>query len=61
MLITFNFNDIERLDMVGYEHSLLTNQLKPLGFESIGNLSVWLKKKTNDQKKNSLCTASEKL
>ena len=32
-------------DIVGYERDNLVSELAPLGFEGIGNLRVWLKKR----------------
>lgn len=42
-MINFIFNSIEKLDIVGYEQNETVNKLHPLGFESIGNLSIFIK------------------
>lgn len=43
-IISFIFDSVEYLDIVGYERNELVDKLHLLGFESIGNLTVWLKK-----------------
>lgn len=42
--INFVFDSIERLDIVGYEREDSAVNLQSLGFETVGDLSVWLKK-----------------
>lgn len=42
--INFVFDSIERLDIVGYEREELAVKLQTLGFETVGDLAVWLKK-----------------
>jgi hypothetical protein len=44
-MISFICGSIECLDIVGYERNDLVEKLQSLGFESIGNLTVWLKKR----------------
>jgi len=44
-IISFIFNSIERADIVGYKRNELVEKLKLLGFDSVGNLTVWLKKR----------------
>lgn len=38
-----------KTDLVGYERRDLVARLQGLGFESVGNLSVWLKKQTGEK------------
>lgn len=42
-IIDFAFVSIEAADIVGYERKDLANELQSLGFETIGDLTVWLK------------------
>ncbi len=42
--ISFILESVESLDIVGYERNELTDKLYLLGFEQIGNLTVWQKK-----------------
>ncbi len=44
-MIAFIYGSIERSDIVGYERIGLADKLRASGFESIGNLAVWLKKR----------------
>lgn len=44
-MISFIFNSIDRADIVGYERQEMVNKLRLLGFEPVGNLTVWLKKR----------------
>ena len=44
-VITFLGALFRHKDIVGYERDSLVNELVPLGFEGIGNLRVWLKKR----------------
>jgi hypothetical protein len=41
--ISFIFDSIERTSVVGYERKELTDKLQTLGFETVGDLTVWLK------------------
>ena len=43
-IIRFVFDSIKFTDIVGYERKDLTEKLKNLGFETIGDLIVWLRK-----------------
>jgi hypothetical protein len=43
-VISFIHDSVECLDVVGYERNELVDKLHLLGFESIGNLTVWHKK-----------------
>jgi len=43
-LLNFIFNSVERTDIVGYERIELVDKLRLLGFEPIGNLTVWIRK-----------------
>lgn len=42
-IISFIRESVECLDIVGYERNKLVDKLHLLGFESIGNLTVWEK------------------
>ena len=42
-MISFVFESIDRLDIVGYERKKLVKDLRSLGLEAVGNLTVWLK------------------
>jgi hypothetical protein len=44
-VITFLEALFRHKDIVGYERDSLVSELVPLGFEGIGNLRVWLKKR----------------
>ena len=44
-IVSFIFDSIERSDILGYEQNELSAKLQVLGFEKIGNLAVWLKKR----------------
>lgn len=44
-MISFIFGSIERLDIVGYERKEIVDKLRTLGFEPVGNLTVWLKER----------------
>lgn len=43
-MIEFIFDSIKVTDIVGYERKNLTEKLQTLGFKTIGDLTVWLKK-----------------
>lgn len=43
--IQFIYDSINFADIVGYERKSLLTKLLPLGFEAVGALSVWLRKK----------------
>lgn len=45
--IGFIFGSIERLNVVGYERKALASKLRMLGFETAGDLTVWLKKRNS--------------
>jgi hypothetical protein len=44
-MLGFIFSSIERADVVGYERNDLVEKLQTLGFEAVGDLAVWLKKR----------------
>ena len=44
-MINFIFNSIDFADIVGYERSNLVRKLQSFGFEIVGDLTVWLKKR----------------
>ena len=44
-MVSFIFDSIERLDIVGYERKEIVDKLRTLGFEPVGNLTVWLKER----------------
>jgi hypothetical protein len=44
-MISFIFDSIYRADIVGYKRKEIINKLRELGFEPVGNLTVWLKKR----------------
>ena len=44
-ILGFILDSIERIDIVGYEQKEVASKLRSFGFESVGNLSVWLKKR----------------
>lgn len=44
-LIEFIFTEIEQTDIVGYERKEFVDKLTSLEFESVGDLTVWLKKR----------------
>jgi hypothetical protein len=46
-IVSFIFRSIEQADIVGYERQELVDKLKLLGFEAVGNLTVWLKKRSS--------------
>ncbi len=46
-IIGFILDSIERVDIVGYERKEVVDKLQSLGFESMGNLTVWLKKRNS--------------
>jgi hypothetical protein len=46
-IISFIFSSIERMNIVGYERNELTDKLQMLEFETVGNLTVWLKKRNS--------------
>jgi hypothetical protein len=46
-MISFIFGSIGWRDIVGFEGNELADKLNSLGFESIGNLTVWLKKRNS--------------
>lgn len=43
MIVSYLYTSLGKIDLVGYERSALLKQLANLGFENIGNLTVWLK------------------
>lgn len=43
--ISFIFDSIKRADIVGYEQKDMVDKLRSLEFETVGNLTVWLKKR----------------
>ena len=43
-IIKFIFDTIKLTDIIGYERKDFSERLKDLGFEAIGNLTVWLRK-----------------
>lgn len=49
-IISFIFSSIEHSDLVGYERCEQADKLQSLGFESIGNLTVWLKKRSDTRR-----------
>jgi hypothetical protein len=46
-MIDFIFSSIGRMNIVGYERKELTDKLQTLGFETVGDLTVWLKKRNS--------------
>ena len=44
-MISFIYETLGQIDIVGYERKELVSDLSSLGFEAIGNLAVWLKKR----------------
>lgn len=46
-MIGFVFDAIRPADLVGYERHETADKLHALGFESVGNLTVWLKKRSS--------------
>lgn len=44
--VRFIYDSVAPLDIVGYERRNLAGKLRLLGFESTGNLAVWLKKRS---------------
>lgn len=43
-LVSFIYSEIEVRDVVGYEDAETLEKISVLGFESVGNLTIWLKK-----------------
>ena len=44
-MMGFIFDSIARADIVGYERKEFVDKLRLFGFETVGNLTVWLKKR----------------
>jgi hypothetical protein len=45
--IDFIFSSIGRMNIVGYERKKFTDKLRVLGVESVGDLTVWMKKRNS--------------
>jgi hypothetical protein len=43
-IVGFVFDAVEPADLVGYERLAAAGELRALGFESVGNLTVWVKR-----------------